>query len=436
MNWADETNQVPDFQFGFRKGRNTLGAVSLLYEAVLPGLTAGSKKKDFACFIDLRKAFDSVNRKKLFEHLQKIGLHPVICELLLFAFNNLKISINSGGIFSKFFETRVGTPQDDSVSPSLFSLYLNDIEDAIVHEGPKVFNHNIGYLLYADDLVLLATSQEDLSKSLCRILKYFSAKDLVINVNKTKVMVFALGRPPKISLKIGHECIEKTNSFNYLGLMFTPQLSFSNHLESLNSRAKSRAALLFHKFPLLHISIEKLVKIFIIFVVPIYEYGLTIWWHRCSRSSKDQMNSVFTIFLKRWLGVPRWANNAKVHHLCETKPLEDYLSDRLESLMSAIYLPEKFSGFRPSFLENVKGQITSLGAPEEFYAYLDAFPIYSLPATFHYRRGLARKMVDYGRMDFCQNTSFHAWSQPDCKCKLCDKIREPYHNCQEQQLIP
>ena len=73
--------------------------------------------------------------------------------------------------------------------------------------------------------------QHDLRKALNEIAGYFAAKDLVINVKKTKAMIFSLGRPPKFSVEIGDEVVEKTSHFNYLGLTFTPQLSFSRHLE-------------------------------------------------------------------------------------------------------------------------------------------------------------------------------------------------------------
>ena len=136
--WAETNNVLPLYQFGFRKHRSTMGAITLLHEAV-KGATKPGGKKVYACFIDLRKAFDCICRKKLFEHLQKIGLPHRLCEIVLFAFENVNICIRSGSDLSSPFNTRKGTPQGDATSPTLFSLYLCDFEESLVPDGPLVF---------------------------------------------------------------------------------------------------------------------------------------------------------------------------------------------------------------------------------------------------------------------------------------------------------
>ena len=88
--FAENYDLLPQFQFGFRKFRSTLGAASLLYEAIVPCLKKGSGKKVFVCFVDLRKAFDRVPRQQLFQHLLLNGFHPKMCELINNAFNGLK----------------------------------------------------------------------------------------------------------------------------------------------------------------------------------------------------------------------------------------------------------------------------------------------------------------------------------------------------------
>ena len=137
------------------------------------------------------------------------------------------------------------------------------------------------------------------------------------------------------------------------------------------------------------------------------------------------MNAVFTRFLKRWLGLPKWTKNAIVHHLCGTRPLEEHLCSRIPKLMAGI----EFSGYRPSFLEELPTSKVNLTLPLEYLSYVDRNPIYILPRTFFYRKALARRLLDVSHMDFCDNDSFHSWAEPTCKCKICNKHREPYHSC-------
>ena len=72
--------------------------------------------------------------------------------------------------------TTIGTPQGEATSPTLFSLYLNDIEDSLTHSGPYVSDQKINYLMYADDLVLLADNPSEMEKALVAVQNIFGER--------------------------------------------------------------------------------------------------------------------------------------------------------------------------------------------------------------------------------------------------------------------
>ena len=349
------------------------------------------------------------------------------------SFNGLRNRIKASDSLTMPFNSTIGTPQGEATSPTLFSLYLNDIEEAFSHNGPSVFSQAVNHLLYADDLVLLASSPLELEKALASTSLYFKKKKLEINIEKTKFMIFGLGRPPGVTIKLDGMPLEKVSCFKCL--TFSPQLSFTRHLLEVNAKAKCRIAVLFKRLPMIHLSREQLLSIFKVYIAPLYEYGLPLWWKRCSGNALSQLNSIFTCYLKRWLGVPKWTRNCMVYWICNTTPFEVFLEERSKSLRNGFVFPPTFHGFKPSFFDDPEAEETvsksdcESDLPLEFLNYVSNREPRTLPLNFWYRRYLANKLFDCDHMKGCKTETFHVWSEPGCICITCEKHRGAYHLC-------
>merc|ERR1711867_309133 len=97
---------------------------------------------------------------------------------------------------SEPFNTLNGVPQGDTLSPLLFSLFTADLPDRLVHKAPKLNNVDIPYILFTDDLVLLAESRNELQDAIDQVSEYCQNFNITINADKTKYMVFHKGRLP------------------------------------------------------------------------------------------------------------------------------------------------------------------------------------------------------------------------------------------------
>ena len=86
--------------------------------------------------------------------------------------------------------------------------------------------------------------------------------------------------------------------------------------------------------------------VFNTYVLPVLDYCLPIWLPALRPSSEMKLNSLFTKFLKRYLGVPYICNNAVTHHICGTIPLSHILKSRVEKLFLGLRLPSSLSGVR------------------------------------------------------------------------------------------
>ena len=160
--FADIFDAIPDAQAGFRKGYSTLDNIFCLH--VLIQLYFSSGKKLFCTFIDFRKAFDTVWRLGLWQKLIKNNITGKILKVIYSMYNSIKSCVKNGNDISGFFSCELGVRQGENLSPFLFSIFLSDLEEFLLHnnvnglEKISTFSHEhlriyllIFILLYADD---------------------------------------------------------------------------------------------------------------------------------------------------------------------------------------------------------------------------------------------------------------------------------------------
>ena len=189
-NWSEKYTKVSDAQFGFRKGFSTVDAVYTLHSLIQHFLNNG--KRLYCAFVDLKKAFDSVYRKALWLKLYKLGLNGKLLRIIRAMYDKVKCCVRHCNSYSDFFDISVGLKQGETLSPILFSLFLEDLElylQSRPDSGLCLNDINIMLLLFADDMVLLGDTPEDLQNSWDKLQEYCQKWGLEVNVLKTKIVV-------------------------------------------------------------------------------------------------------------------------------------------------------------------------------------------------------------------------------------------------------
>ena len=115
---------LPDTQNGFRKMRSTVDNIYILNHIVNVKLTAG--KKIWAFFVDLKTAFDSVDRNQLYEKLFRLNIPTYITEAIRNLYRRTPHNIEN-----EIFYTEKGLKQGCPLSPLLFALYISDLETTL-----------------------------------------------------------------------------------------------------------------------------------------------------------------------------------------------------------------------------------------------------------------------------------------------------------------
>jgi len=232
---SPETKILNDFQNGFRKGRSCEDHIFTL-NSIIQYKIARKKGRLYDCFVDFAKAFDSVPHLKLWQKLREIGVPENFIQLISFIYKNATAQIKTNAGMSKKFNINRGVLQGESLSPTLFNIYLNDlIEKMDKLSGTRITLHKrtIHALLFADDIVLLSTNPVGLQKKLNALSEYAMENDLKVNTSKTQVMVFRkAGRLQKAdSFTYNNQLLEIVSEYKYLGCLRLTQkiLRFRNY---------------------------------------------------------------------------------------------------------------------------------------------------------------------------------------------------------------
>ena len=222
-------NILTHCQFGFRKGFSTTHAVIKLLSSIVQ---AYHQKVYSACFfLDLRKAFDTVNHELLIHKLEHYGFRGHFLKYLKSYYENRRQYVHTNGYDSSSRPVTCGVPQGSILGPLCFSLYINDMPIAVKEK----------VVLFADDAAFIITSQtvaglyQKIRELFSDLYSYLSMNKLVPNSRKSKLMMFRSRPTSELpSLSFGGEEIEWITEFKYLGLTITNNMNFSKHINNIS----------------------------------------------------------------------------------------------------------------------------------------------------------------------------------------------------------
>jgi len=135
-------------------------------------------------------------------------------------YDKAKARVCHAGKMGTAFDSKCGVLQGGILSPKLFNEYLSDLQNYMNHAyGIQINNVHLTHIAYADDIVLLANSAEQLQLNINCLHDFCRKWHLIVNVNKTKVMT--IGEQNNSSILYNGETIEEVSNFKYLGHMLT-----------------------------------------------------------------------------------------------------------------------------------------------------------------------------------------------------------------------
>lgn len=258
-------------QYGFRSKHSTTHAVTELYLNILDSLE--KKKYCLSSFLDLSKAFDTINHDILLHKLEFYGVRGLALNWFKNYLSHREQYVSYNNNISQNLHISCGVPQGSVLGPLLFLIYVNDLPSSLKY---------LNAILFADDTTIFYSSpnpHELFNKTnldLSILNDWFKSNKLSLNVDKTFYMVFS-NRQTDINsrIMIGDAVIKQVSNFKFLGIYIDDKITWKTHTQNCKNKiASSLYAINSVKniLPLEHLSIlySSLVK-------PYIEYGLLLW---------------------------------------------------------------------------------------------------------------------------------------------------------------
>lgn len=307
--WIEENNILVEHQAGFRKSYSTADNIYNL--ASIVHITLAEKKKVYAFFVDFRAAFDKISRHLLIFKLRQMGISFKFVNMVEAVYRNTKSAVWTGEELSDYFNTESGVKQGCLLSPLLFSLYINDLNDSL-DGGLTIEGINIKVLLYADDIVLLADHPVKLQRMISKLENYCKSWNLVVNTSKSKIMVFRNGG--RLSQRdrwvFQGEQIDVVSEYKYLGVVLTPQMKFTKHILTRNTQAKSAINMTWKNFlEKDSISLQNKWNLYKAVCRSVQSYAAQVWGF----SNFEAVDQLQHFFLKLVLRLPESTPNYALH---------------------------------------------------------------------------------------------------------------------------
>ena len=181
---------INKLQFGFVRGKGTTDAIFIARQ--LQEKYRAAKKPLYFAFVDLEKAFDRVPRKVLWWALRSLGVEEWAVRVIQGMYANARSRVRVNGKLSEDFDVTVGVHQGSVLSPLLFILVLEALSRGFHSDKPPSVP-TLLELIYADDLVIIASSEKELVERLRVWKKSMEDRGLRVNMPKTKCMVSGEG---------------------------------------------------------------------------------------------------------------------------------------------------------------------------------------------------------------------------------------------------
>lgn len=234
------------------------------------------KNKPIAiAFLDLAKAFDTVDHEILLEKLECYGVRGLTNKLFTSYLADRQQRVVINGQCSDYMTVNTGVPQGTILGPLLFIIYINDLLNEI--PGNDIISYADDTALISEDTNWIAV-EEKMNKHLDKVANWLSLNKLSLNIEKTVYMTlgsYVDSLPRDMNIVIRGKKVNRVDHCKYLGVIFDHNLKWNKHIENILKKTKY-LIFLFKKLTKF-MNINTLKMVYHALVHSIITYGIIAW---------------------------------------------------------------------------------------------------------------------------------------------------------------
>ena len=312
ISFMNKNDVLYDQQFGFRQKHSTQQAIIMLVDKITRSLDAGDIV--ISVFLDLKKAFDTVDHHILFKKLYAYGIRGKVLKWFhSYLFNRSQYVIYDD-MQSETHHVKCGVPQGSIMGPLLFIIYMNDICNV------SKFLYTI---LYADDTCVLLNGKDlnnliqSMNTELDLLSTWLKSNKLSLNTHKTFFQLFHRARIKtnnSVNIIVDKCVLNKVTSIKYLGVIIDHKLNWIEHISYVKNKISKGIGILYKARQFL----EKrdLLNLYYSYIYPYLIYCIEIW----GCAAKSHMNPLY-LTQKKIIRIITFS-----HYISHTQPLFQDLS--------------------------------------------------------------------------------------------------------------
>ena len=273
MKYLTQHNILFNNQYGFRKNHSTSFALIDLFDKISQAID--DREYTVGIFLDLSKAFGTINFNILFDKLQYYGIRGLALDWIKDYFAKRSQYVQFNGTDSTCKDIKCGVPQGSILGPLFFLIYVNDLSNA---------SDILKFILFADDTnlffshkdpdYLISTVNEELSK----LDNWFKANKLSLNVKKCNFIVFK-PRQKRVNLDfsvtINNNPLKRVNEVVFLGVVIDEHVNWKPHIANVASKISRAVGIMFKSR--FFLSKSSLCTLYFSLVYPYLHYCIISW---------------------------------------------------------------------------------------------------------------------------------------------------------------